>query len=434
MSMPSQTKVPDIQYWDENWWRCHLLPRGATGCDIKYTTLGDLYAKVLGFVSARENLLRILSDDLGQVLKGPHRELALRILLGGVSQDCVKSGVMREECIPKNSMAYFYRQVLGIGLGDDLKADIDNRNRLLAKARHTLLEEAAKGFRIQHIKSEHTLMEWIIEIYNLLDYLYLRTNMRVNAEKYDVKDAQDLVNAFVDVINAAVGILPLYNPFTFFLQSLGSTPRPYLKLMYGEELFSDKTKALMERFGIKLTVKLVPDLGGELDRELAVVGHTADSVGNRVLRLLDVVYDLMYRLSRDYNLSRDELREYVTHYSSYIDRFSTEYLAYYYYHSSYATGYIEKQLDKSPLIYYLGFKLEVKASIVNISDSDGDFVKGCKTSFCENPRPRDGARLRLRLRTISYSNFLEVFSQLLFLGLARLETKDLKNGVLYVFI
>lgn len=428
MSMPSQTKVPDIQYWDENWWRCYLLPRDATGCDIKYTTLGDLYAKVLGFVSARENLLRILSDDLGQVLKGPHRELALRILLGGVSQDCVKSGVMREECIPKNSMAYFYRQVLGIGLGDDLKADIDNRNRLLAKARHTLLEEAAKGFRIQHIKSEHavlpsehTLMKWIIKIYNLLDYLYLRTNMSVNAEKYDVKDAQDLVNAFVDVINAAVGILPLYNPFTFFLQSLGSTPRPYLKLMYGEELFSDKTKALMERFGIKLTVKLVPDLGGELDRELAVVGHTADSVGNKVLSLLDVVYDLMY------SLSRDELREYVTHYSSYIDRFSTKYLVY-------QTGYIEKQLDKSPLIYYLGFKLAVEAGNVHISDSDRDIDIKCKTSFCKDPRPRGGAQLRLRLGTISYSNFLEVFSQLLFLGLARLETKDLKNGVLYVFI
>jgi hypothetical protein len=105
-----------------------------------------------------------------------------------------------------------------------------------------------------------------------------------------VRDARDLVVAYEEVLNAGLKLLPLYNPFTFFLNSLRLTPKPYLRLMYGERLFDGAVAALMEKYGVKIGLRIAPGLGKELDEELGLYGHQKDTVGDLVTRVIDELY------------------------------------------------------------------------------------------------------------------------------------------------
>jgi hypothetical protein len=100
------------------------------------------------------------------------------------------------------------------------------------------------------------------------------------------------VVAYEEVLNAGLRLLPLYNPFTFFLNSLRLTPKPYLRLMYGERFFDGAVAALMEKYGVKIGLRIAPGLGKELDEELGLYGHEKDTVGDLVTHVIDKLYGI----------------------------------------------------------------------------------------------------------------------------------------------
>jgi len=258
-----------VEFWDESTW-------------VRYfrDELGAFYSALAGFLEARWEVSYRLSQDLAQVLRGGDKELVLQILLGGVKQECVDKGVVEHSCFPENSAARFFREKLGF------EVSLDALNKLI-----NALKAGKMPQELGKITDHETdVVKTLMEVKKLLDEVYRRIPVEVVPKRYEVRDARDLVVAYEEVLNAGLKLLPLYNPFTFFLNSLRLTPKPFLRLMYGERLFDGGVAALMEEYGVKIGLRIAPGLGKELDEELGLYGHEKDTVGDLVTRVIDKLY------------------------------------------------------------------------------------------------------------------------------------------------
>jgi len=397
-----QPKIPEVNYRNEDWWREFF---------IKPFT--EFYSSLKGLLNARGTLLSELSGDLAQVLADQSkRDLALRILLGGVKDECVEQGKIERGCIPPGSAAHFYRYVLGVGLGKDIDSDLSETTRLVQIIGRKGLEKIGDerlGMLISSYSSEPPPLGTISEINKLAGSIYNRLRRVIpelesaNPVNYDYRD---LVKAFEDFLNKGIKLLPLYNPFTFFIQSLRSTPKPYLKIMYCDELFSNPIRNLMSKYGINLVKILDPNLGiPSLDDELAVIGHEDGSVGDLLTRLIWGIYELTYELNQLGYPVNDELKEYVSKvgkYRGYLDEFVNN-----------ASDIIATDVKLK-----CGHKLTLEAhgGLMRLIDNGRYDVM----SFNEPC----GLMLRRPTTEIRYERFLEVFSQLLFLGIAWISKTD----------
>jgi len=280
-----------VEFWDESTW-------------VRYfrEELGAFYAALAGFLEARLEVLGRLSGDLAQVLRGGDRELALQMLLGGVKQECIDRGVIEPSCFPEGSAARFFREKLGF------EVSLDALNKLI-----NALKAGKMPQELGKITERETeVIKTLNEVKRLLDEVYRRVPEEVSAEvkprRYEVRDARDLVVAYEEVLNAGLRLLPLYNPFTFFLNSLRLTPKPYLRLMYGGRLFDGGVVALMEEYGVKIGLRIAPGLGKELDEELGLYGHEKDTVGDLVARVINKLYGIY---------GGDEYKAYLNRYQVY---------------------------------------------------------------------------------------------------------------------
>jgi len=305
-----QPKIPEVNYRNEDWWREFF---------IKPFT--EFYSTVSGFIYARRGLLGSLSN-LQQAFNDPkYGALALEVLLGGVNPDCVAKASVDEECIPGNSMAGFYRRILGIGL------DLDSLNRLLNTYRYyaaggqgydyNALSKASSGIGVNELESR--VMNIVNELYSTVSSILSTANINPPEPKqYTVNGARDLVDAFIEVYNSGMKLLPLYNQVTFFTQSL-IAPKPYLKLMYCDDIFNGSVNP-MYRYGFRLSDILTPGLNEELNHEWAIVGHKEGSTGDLIMKLLSSLYQLNIELvnSKIFNVD-NELMRYINNYRQYLD-------------------------------------------------------------------------------------------------------------------
>jgi hypothetical protein len=276
-----------VEFWDVSTW-------------VRYfrEELGAFYAALAGFLEAWLEVLGRLSGDLVQVLRGGDRDLALQILLGGVRQECVDRGVIEQGCFPEGSAARFFREKLGF------EVSLDALNKLV-----NALKAGKMPQELGKITERETyIVSTLREVKRLLDEAYRRVPVEVVPKRYEVRDARDLVVAYEEVLNAGLRLLPLYNPFTFFLNSLRLTPKPYLRVMYGERLYDGGIMALMEKYGVKIGLRVAPGLGKELDEELGLYGHEKDTVGDLVIRVINKLYGIY---------GGDEYKAYLNRYQVY---------------------------------------------------------------------------------------------------------------------
>jgi hypothetical protein len=280
-----------VEFWDESTW-------------VRYfrEELGAFRSALADLLEARQEVLGRLSGDLAQVLRGGDRELALQILLGGVRQECVDRGVIKEDCFPESSAARFFREKLGF------EVSLDALNKLV-----NALKAGKMPRELGKITERETdVIKTLKEVERLLDEVYRRVSMEVAPKRYEVRDARDLVVAYEEVLNAGLRLLPLYNPFTFSLNSLRLTPKPYLKLMYGERLFDGGVVALMEKYGVKIGLRIAPGLGKELDEELGFIGHLEDTVGDLVVQIIARLYEIFGE--QEFKAFVDRYREHTAHF------------------------------------------------------------------------------------------------------------------------
>ncbi|MFP3288116.1 MAG: hypothetical protein RXP86_12715 [Acidilobus sp.] len=409
-----QPKVPGVRYCDESWWQ-----------DFFTKDLAEFYASLDGLRRAREALLDKLSGDLAQVLADPQRrDLALRVLFGGLDEACLEkirhyyptdecfkgvgcfaiSNVDITSCIRGGKAAHFYREVLGIGLAEEFVEDMEKRGGLLNQLKTMSFEEIGKeklGISINKYDTT-IIMNDLSEMRKIVDkiYDYLKKKQVIQVQHEQADYGLDLVKAFEDFLNKSIKLLPLYNPFTFFIQSLRSTPRPYLSIMYGEELFSDPVRNLMSKYGVELTKILDPGLYVQSKNdELAIIGHKDGSVGKLIDELVQKIYDIISKLnSYGYHVSdEDEYKKYVK--AKYNEEIS----------AGYTLEKLMTEADFDYKKYCQGRDIAVERGVVKTYErvfERGEF------------KTRDET-------TIEYERFLELFSPLLFLGIAWIEGGEL---------
>jgi hypothetical protein len=394
-----QPRVPGVRYCDESWWQ-----------EFFTKDLAEFYASLNGLLRAREALLKELSGDLAQVLADPRRrDLALRVLFGGLDENCLEK--IRQggyvDCIKAGTAAHFYKYVLGIGLGKNIGDDEKESGGLLNLLKTMSFEEIGKEkLGVSITEYEHsvmisfTVMSYLFAMKKIVDEIYFRIKQVIQVQQVQADYDLDLVKAFEDFLNKSIKLLPLYNPFTFFIQSLYSTPRPYLSIMYGEELFSDPVRNLMSKYGVELTKILDPGLYVQSKNdELAIIGHKDGSVGKLIDELVQKIYAMTSELNRYGYPVSDEYKKYVK--AKYNEEISA--------------GYTLEKL---------------------MTEADFDYKKYCQGRYIKVERGvvktyelvfvRDEYKIRDET-TIEYERFLELFSPLLFLGIAWI-----KDGRLYV--
>jgi hypothetical protein len=397
-----QSKVPGVEYRNESWWQ-----------EFFTKDLAEFYASLNGLLEARKALLKELSGDLAQVLADPQRrDLALRVLFGGLDENCLEK--IRQggyvDCIKAGTAAHFYKDVLGIGLGknedDEEDDDLKESRGLLNLLKTMSFEEIGKEkLGVSITEYEHSMMDNLFEMKRIVDDIYSRIKQVIQVQQAQTDYGLDLVKAFEDFLNKSIKLLPLYNPFTFFIQSLRSTPRPYLSIMYGEELFSDPVRNLMSKYGVELTKILDPNLNVQSkDDELAVIGHKDGSVGKLIVRLVqDISHMTSILHSHGYPVS-DEFEKYVE--AKYNEEISAGYT-------------LEKLISTIPEYRWCCNPIYINrkgiAERFNIRGETMTYEMTVEKGVVKLHKTRD------ETYDITYERFLESFSPLSFLGIAWIE-------------
>jgi hypothetical protein len=350
-----------VEFWDKSTWDRYFREE-----------LGAFRSALAGFMEARQVVLGRLSGDLAQVLGGGDRDLALQILLGGVKQECVDRGVVEHSCFPENSAARFFREKLGF------EVSFDAINKLVNALKAGKMPQGLGKITEQ----ETDVVKTLREVKRLLDEVYRRVPVEMVPKRYEVRDARDLVVAYEEVLNAGLKLLPLYNPFTFFLNSLRLTPKPYLRLMYGERLFDGAVAALMEKYGVKIGLRIAPGLGKELDEELGLYGHEKDTVGDLVTHVIDKLYRIY---------GNDEYKAYLNKYQVY--------------------DILEVAGIPAKELYEPRIEVKIGNGIVQITYWE--------TRYYSSGVSAGGRYSYQRTVSVSYFDFVEKFSPVMFLGLAK---------------
>ncbi len=232
-----------ISYYDDNAWKKYFS-----------IDLAGLYRSVKGLLALREELRKgLTSDTVGNLIS--NSETYKGILLGGFRPDA-------KQPFTENSLALFYKKVFGIGISDEDLTKIITRLR-----EGDSIEEASVDI---NVKVEDTpVITRLQKLQAKLELIYtsLRGVVgRSEPKNYNPEDPLAGVEALGEVLNAGKKLLPLYNPLSFFIMSIYSVPRFYIKEIY-RELFNDKTRQILEKYGIKIVKLLEPELTNKKLRE-----------------------------------------------------------------------------------------------------------------------------------------------------------------------
>jgi hypothetical protein len=177
--------------------------------------------------------------------------------------------------------------------------------------------------------------------------------------------------------------------------------------MYCDELFSDSVRNLMSKYGVELTKILDPKLGiPNLDDELAVIGHSVGSVGDLLVNLMWSIYELTYKLLQLKLYSEDELKKYVERYKNYLEIVFNG-----------ARDLMSAQVSLSSCETA---PVRSEGGLITIPGPWSCVIQSFKYSG-----------LNLLENKFYYTRFLEIFSPLLFLGVAWISKTD-QGIVMYV--
>jgi len=253
-----------IKYYEDEAWKKYFG-----------TDLAEFYSNIEGFLALRDELIKHIADKTVDELIA-ESNIYKEMLLGGVTTE--NEGLYHE-----NSLARFYKECIGISIAE--------LQRIISRLREGLtLESATEGIGC---KIEDTpIIEIIRKISAKLKYIYRYLRLPVEKKEYKNNDSLSALRALKDVLNAGKKLLPLYNPLSFFINSIYSIPRFYAKEAY-PKLFDEETKNVLSRYGIYLETLIEPDFPDEKIRhEREIIGLVKNSVGY-ILR--EIIFDI-YRI------------------------------------------------------------------------------------------------------------------------------------------
>jgi len=281
-------------YYDENSWKKYFS-----------VDLAELYSSIEGLLLLRDEKLlpELTSDSISRLISKSN--IYREMLLGGFKAN-------ETEPFTENALALFYRDVLGIGLSDeDLQIVIGRLKEGVT------LESATEDIYCTEI--ETPTLKRLRELSSKLKPVFKKLTDIVEVpkpKKYELKTSTIGVEALLDVLNAGKKLLPLYNPFSFFIISVYSVPKFYITQIY-TKLFDKEVLSLLGKYGIRIVRLLEPDLPDEKIRsEREIIGLEEDCVGDLIREIILDIYSLFQdeALARFFNIE-DEFNKYVKIYS-----------------------------------------------------------------------------------------------------------------------
>lgn len=370
-----------FRYWDPTWWENYFK-----------NDLYNLYRSLHCLNKYKELIIKEIqgAGDLKGLLEKNY-DFWIKVFMGGVKKECVKIGhVTWWDCIPENSIVAFYRKVMGIQFSED------DMNKYIAKVMGGVDVKSA-GEDIQpSIYRTRDLYDDLRRVFEQREIgeLIGKSEPECNVE---LKDPMDAINLYIEFINNVRRILPLYNDVSFFIQSLHSTPRFYIKQVYGNEIFSNNTQQTLQRYGIKLRTLINAPKGLE---EYDMVGYEINSVGEILAHMLRKAWDYANPIVPVAKGPTISYRDYVDVYLNDADNDVRTYLG----------RSLGRRYDKD---YY--------AVIIGTLKRINEYQ--IKIEIIRNDNNRQGS---IPQHEIPYVQFVNAFAKALFTGLAMIDENE--NG------
>ena len=340
--------------------------------------LVQLYTSVSAVLKARDLIIEQISDKfVGELIQ--ENSMWIEVFFGGMRSD----GKFEE-----NALAVFYRDCFGIKISEDLIS------KVVSRIKEGLSLESASDDVKPSIEST-PIVELLTKIKRTLGIIFKqlevdKPNVRVN----EISDSRFGVSLLGNVLNSGKRLLPLYNPLSFFIVSVYSVPKFYVKEIY-TKLFDEEAQKVLEKYDIRISDLIYPDLPDEKIRtERSVIGLEKDCVGWEVYRLILMLYQLFQdeSLMKFFSIE-DEFNKYLKVYAEKLresivtDKFSD----------------VIKAIGKGAANDRFHGMLKIQGSFR-------------KYPYWDDKGTIEGGNIKIGSHIISYSKFMAFMAPMVFLG------------------
>ncbi|AMM53456.1 hypothetical protein [Pyrococcus kukulkanii] len=362
-----------IKYYDEKSWEEY------------YNQIINLFVRIEEVLKLRKSLFEKAGDKfVGELIQ--ESKIWEEVLFGGLRED---------GSFPENALARFYREILGFGLSEE------DTKKVTSRLKEGLsLDVASSDIKVRREETEFiSLLGKIRKDIQLLSPQVGKSLPDIN--KVEITKSTDAVEKVRELLKSAKKLLPLYNPLSFFVLSIQSTPRFYLEKQY-EKLFEEETKRILGKYGVRISNLIFPDLPhpGERERR-SIVGLDRISPGWLIRNIVLNCYKLFQIQGlRKFFAVDDEFNKYLQHYSETIK-------------GSIALEYFEEVLNRLGWASekdFLGLKVEEP---FKVSKYDSAKI--------------EGGDIKLYYETVGYTEFIAFIAPLTFFGFAYIEPKSEKE-------
>jgi len=378
-----------IKYYEEDSWK-RFIEKIANLCGV-----------IEGVIRLYNELRKLVGQTLYDVIN-KYGNVYEKILLGGITQEGEST---------EHSLAKFYEEIFGIGVGySDIKTIIELQEDGVP------YENALKKIKVSEMRSEvPDEILYLEKIYNLARQILQMLKKESKAKVYEVNSPTVGVEAHRDLLNALLEILPQYEPLSFFIISLYSVPRFYLERHY-PKLFSEDVQELLKKYGVHLHVILEPNHMPEPERgNWTIIGLDRNCVAWLIRELIMWAFKL--------------IRETYSTYSKYYTGIEDEFKKYWW-----------SQLDKlrairipSDMQWYCGKR---GYKIDTLGNGEGEIVGELSVWYFRDELQVDPKKgLLAGYQVVSYAKLFALLAPAMFLGLGycirKSADKVIVGGVCY---
>jgi len=208
-------------------------------------------------------------------------ESTKRILLGGISYDTTKKGIVFTE----NSSARFYRDVFGISINYD-----DYITKKLANLKVETFVEFNKNITSLTSSFYSYVKSISMRTKKIIDTLKSRFNLiGISYDKVNLSDPEGVINSLKNLFQSALNFSAVYNPRTFFVTSLrGNILKAFFEA-YSKLKDDEARKNLFSLFGVELII----DFFNNQNQDYKIYGFKENSIGYEITNLDVEVYNML---------------------------------------------------------------------------------------------------------------------------------------------
>ena len=302
------------------------LLRDKNGWKNYFKSINELLGHVTGFNNLLKDLKAKVSGATLEDILASQDDFLVKAILGGFNID--------KKSYEPRSLGLFYKYYLGIGIKS--KEDFERFASRIKEGDTPI--NAGRDIPIDI--SENTIIPVLLNLLEgQLKYIIDIVGLEPKEEIYEPKDPLITLKALTNILNKSKALLPLYNKYSFIIQSFNSTPLFFLEQAYnlnfelqGENIINVKNhnvKDLFNNYRIEFEIIIVPNIENREERlRKAIIGHAEESAGRKIINIIGIIYILIkiiHYIQSNYNTLlffkgvEDEFLEYLKNYKYIVE-------------------------------------------------------------------------------------------------------------------